>query len=257
LFSAAINGLIVLGCFVGIVVIQNRNIDKSEKKLSTEDYKKLVKDEKTHLGFLSHVPSMGIDNIIADWGYLRFIQYFGDVPARDKTGYGLLPKYYQLLVDKDPHFTDALSKLDVATSLFGGQPETSAGFLGRALSKIPKKFITSVPPYYLWRAKGNNELLFAGDVDAAEESYRHSIEWAKAYDDDESRRMIDINKSSLEFLANNPDSREARIGAWVGILANKPDKKTVERVIKEIKALGAQVVVEPNGNIKVSLPNNL
>jgi hypothetical protein len=257
LFSATINGLIVLGCFVGIFVIQNRNIDKSEKKLSAEDYKKLVKDEKTHLIFLSHVPSMGLNNIIADWGYLRFIQYFGDIPARDSTGYGLLPQYYRFLVDKDPRFTDALSKLDVATSLFGGQPETSAVFLGQALSKIPKKFITSIPPYYLWRAKGNNELLFAGNVDAAEESYRHSIEWAQAYDDDESRRMIDINKNSLEFLANNPDSREARIGAWVGILANRPDQKTVERVIKEIKILGAQVVVEPNGNIKVSLPDNL
>lgn len=257
LFSATINGLIVLGCFVGIVVIQNRNIDNSEKKVSTEDYKKLVKDEKTYLSFLNHVPSMGLNNIIADWGYLRFIQYFGDVPARNKTGYGLLSQYYQLLVDKDPLFTDALSKLDVATSLFGGQPETSAVFLGQALSKVPKKFITSIPPYYLWRAKGNNELLFAGDVDVAEESYRHSIEWAKAYDDEESRTMIDINKSSLEFLANNPDSREARIGAWVGILANKPDKKTVERVIEEIKALGAQVVVEPNGNINVSLPDSL
>jgi hypothetical protein len=249
------SGLIMLGCFVGIIVIQNRNIDKSEQELSAKDYEKLVNDEKVDLGFLHHVPSMGLDNIIANWTYLRFIQYFGDVPARDDTGYGLLPQHYQLLVDKDPHFTDALSKLDVATSLFGGQPEASAGFLGQALSKIPKKFISNIPPYYLWRAKGNNELLFAGNVDAAEESYRHSMEWAKAYDDEESRRMININKSSLEFLANNPDSREARIGAWMGILANRPDKKTVERVIKEIKTLGAQVVVEPNGNIKVSLPD--
>ncbi|MBE9195051.1 hypothetical protein IQ219_06950 [Synechocystis sp. LEGE 06083] len=257
MFAVTTNGLIMLGCFVGIVVIQNRNMDKSEQELSAEDYEELVNDEKINLEFLRRVPSMGLGNMIADWGYLGFVQYFGDVPARDNTGYGLLPQYYQLLVDKDPHFTDALSKLDVATSLFGGKPEASASFLGQALSKIPKRFITNIPPYYLWRAKGNNELLFAGNVDAAKKSYRHSMEWAKAYDDDESRRMININKDSLKFLANNPDSTEARIGAWVGILANRPDKKTVERVIKEIKALGANVVVEPNGNIRVTLPDNL
>jgi hypothetical protein len=253
-WSKLIPWLLILACGAGIVAVQNYSLNKSEGKLSKEDYQALELSEGVQLDLLRRSPAMGFDNIIADWVYLGFIQYFGDIPAREKTGYGLLPKQYQLLIEKDPLFTDALFKLDVATSLFGGQPKTSAEFLGQALAKIPKKFITNIPPYYLWRAKGNNELLFAGNVDGAKESYRQSIEWAKAYDDNESRRIIAISENSLAFLGNSPDSREARIGAWVGVLANRPDKKTVERVIREIQSLGAKVTVEPNGNITVNPP---
>ncbi|MCT0255087.1 hypothetical protein [Synechocystis sp. CS-94] len=245
--------LIIFGS-AGIVTIQNMSLGNVQNRLSEEDYEKLSQDEAIQLNLLHRSPSIGFDNIIADWVYLGFIQYFGDTPVRNQTGYGLLPEYYQVLVDKDPLFTDALSKLDVATSLFAGQPQVSAQLLGEALSKMPKKFITKIQPYYLWRAKGNNELLFLGNTDEAKESYRQSIDWAKAYGDEEGQKMVRISENSLRILEAKPDSKEARIGAWVGVLANRPDEKTVKRVIDEIEKLGGTVKIESDGRITVSLP---
>jgi tetratricopeptide (TPR) repeat protein len=252
--SSVVPWLIIVFCSVGVVVVQNMGLKSVQNQLSEEDYEKISQDEAIQLNFLVRSPSVGFDNIIADWVYLGFIQYFGDTPARNQTGHELLPKYYQLLVDKDPLFTDALFRLDVATSLFAGKPQVSADLLGEALAKMPRKFITKIQPYYLWRAKGNNELIFLGDIDAAKESYRQSIEWAKAYDDEESQKIVRISENSLRILAENPDSKEARIGAWVGVLANRPDEKTVKRVIEEIEKLGGKVTMQADGRITVSLP---
>jgi hypothetical protein len=124
------------------------------------------------------------------------------------------------------------------------------------LQKIPSKFTTNTPPYYLWRAKGNNELLFLGDTQATKESYIKSIEAAKAYDDDDSKRIIEISERSIQFLEKNPDSKLARIGAWVGVLSNRPDTKTVKRVIQEIEALGGKVTLTPDGKITVQVSKN-
>ena len=38
---------------------------------------------------LKNLPSFGFDNLIADWTFLKFLQYFGDDEARDVTGYDL------------------------------------------------------------------------------------------------------------------------------------------------------------------------
>jgi hypothetical protein len=120
---------------------------------------------------------------------------------------------------------------------------------------MPPKFLSNIPPYYLWRAKGNNELLFLGDLEAAKKSYAKSIESAESYDDKDSQRIIDISKRSIKFLEKNPDSKIARIGAWVNVLANRPDSKTVKRVIEEIQALGGKVIKTSHG-MTVQVPKD-
>jgi hypothetical protein len=116
--------------------------------------------------------------------------------------------------------------------------------------------MTKLPTYYLWRAKGNDELLFLGDLESTKKSYAKAIEWAKMYNDEDSRRIIDISEKSIHFLNKNPDSKSARIGAWVTVLSNRPDPKTLKRVIQEIEKLGGKAVKTPDGNLTIQLPKN-
>jgi hypothetical protein len=239
---------------LGIIKLQSPNVNISDQSLSLEEYKNDNAKEKNELLVVEQMPKLGFTNIVADWLYLGFIQYFGDVEAREKTGYELIPKYFTQIVEDDPHFTDAIYKLDVANTLFAGLPQTSTDLVGKSLASIRPKFIVNIPPYYLWRSKGNNQLLFFNDIDGAKKSYKKSIEWAKAYDSEDSRRIINISEESIHFLENNPTSKFAQISAWVSILANRPDEKTINRIIKQIEALGGKVNRKSDGTISVSLP---
>ena len=233
-----INALIIVGSLVGIGYLQSSDLTPSNKSLTANDYQKQVEKEKSALTIFRRTPSLGFSNVIADWLYLQFIQYFGDGLARDQSGYSLSGDYFEQIVERDPNFNDAISKLDVAESLFAGNPQKSVDLLEKSLEKQPVKFQTSIPSYYLWRAKGNNELLLLGDPQSAIRSYYQSILSAKAYDDDESRRIMGISEKSIKFLRTNPDSKLARIGSWVSVLGNRPDPKTVRRVVREIETLG-------------------
>jgi hypothetical protein len=253
-----INGLIISGSVGGILALQSLYLNPQNKSLTSTDYQRRTADEKSALNVFRRTPSLGFDNLLADWLYLQFIQYFGDNEARDKSDYSLLSEYFQQLVERDPRFNDAISKLDVALSLFAGDPQKSVEILTQALQNQPAKFETPIRSYYLWRAKGNNELLLLGDTESAKKSYYQSILSAKAYNDENSKRIMEISQRSIDFLEKNPDSKLARIGAWVTVLANRPDPKTMKRVIREIEALGGRVIFNPtNGEIKVQLPKGV
>ena len=247
--------LLVIFSVTGIVLLQYPETKKKDGGLTLTEYQTQEKQEKQQLNVLKKTPTIGFNNLVADWLYLSFIQYFGDAEAREKTGYSLIPDYFTEVVDKDPHFINAIFQLEVATSLFAGLPQTSIQLLDKSLQSIAPKFITNIPPYYLWRSKGNNELLFIGDIEATKKSYGKSIEWAGAYDDDESKRIIGISRQSLQFLEKNPDSKFARIGAWVGVLANRPDEKTIKRVSREIEALGGKVTRSKEGMLTIKVSN--
>ena len=183
LISLLFSCSIIIFSLVGIILLQYSGIQKKDKTLTAAEYQAQEKEEKLQLKFLNKTPAIGFDNVLADWAYLKFIQYFGDDEAREKTGYSLVPEYFSLVVDRDPRFVDALMPLEVATSLFAALPQKSVDLLGQALQRIPPKFLSNIPPYYLWRAKGNDELLFLGDLEATKKSYTKSIKWAGAYDD--------------------------------------------------------------------------
>ena len=247
--------LLIVFSITGIVLLQYPETEKKDGEFALTEYQTQEKQEKQQLNVLKKTPTFGFDNLVADWLYLNFIQYFGDAEAREKTGYSLIPDYFAEVVGKDPHFINAIFQLEIATSLFAGLPQKSIQLLDKILQSIPPKFITDIPPYYLWRSKGNNELLFIGDIEATKKSYGKSIEWAEDYNDDESKRIINISRQSLQFLDKNPDSRFVRIGAWVSVLANRPDEKTIKRVIQEIEALGGKVTRSKEGVLTIKVPN--
>jgi hypothetical protein len=116
-------------------------------------FKTEVKAEKVRLNLLQKVPAFGFDNLLGDWAFLNFIQYFGDDEARAATGYRLSPDYFDVIIDRDPKFLQAYFFLSGSGSLYAGMPERSVTLMEKGLKSLSPQS----PPksYYVWRYKGN------------------------------------------------------------------------------------------------------
>ncbi len=239
----------------GIIWLQKLRIEPAKEGLKATEYQKKENLEKLQLDVYKGLPSLGFNNLLADWFYLGFIQYFGDGEARGQTGYSLSPDYFQLVAERDPRFVDAILRLSVSTSLFAGYPAKSVEYMEKSLEKTPPKIISPVyPPYYLWIYKGVDELLFLGDVEAAKNSNTMAANWAETYPDEASQNVAKRRRQTVKFLEENPQSRAAQIGGWSQILSRASDDKTIERALAEIQALGGEILIAPDGNLSVRVP---
>lgn len=250
--------ILLISCTMGIVILQNSEIKNQTLKSTKDEYFKAETQEKLSLKLFQKVPSLGFQNLLADWLYLKFIQYFGDSEAREKIGYSLSPEFFSQVVDRDPRFIDAIAKLDTATSIFNGNPQKSVDLLTKSLNQIPPQLlVTGIRPYYIWVYKGINELLFLGDPEAAKKSYTMARNWTEKYTDQPSKRIASRTAETIKFLEKNPKSKIPQIGAWSTILSNNPDPRTVKRAIQEISKLGGQVTISPDGKLMVRVPPNI
>jgi hypothetical protein len=246
--------LTVCLCMLGVGLMQFPQLQKlsnSRETASLETLEAELKSERIRLNFLKQTPSFGYGNLIADWVYINFLEYFGDEEARGKTGYSFSPEYFEVILGHDPRFLAAYLSLSTSTSLYAGLPERSIELMEQSLQflspKVPEK------SYYIWRYKGIDELLFLGNSQAAKQSFVKSADWASKSSDEESKYIAEISQKTAKFLNRNPDSKIARISTWIMVLNNGVDEKSRTRAIKEIEALGGKVVSTPEGN-KIIMP---
>lgn len=251
LVGVSVVALLGAGAIVALQLPQLNQLNNQAKTASVADAQKQVESEKRELQLLRKVPSFGFDRLIADWTFINFLLYFGDEDARKKTGYSLSPEYFEIIVDRDPYFLKPYLFLSSSTTLYAGLPERSVALMNRGLKSLSPQ----VPfrSYYVWRYKSTDELLFLGDAQAAKNSLTKVAEWASTYSDDESKYVANYGRRTAAFLANNPYSKVAQIGAWTTILGNAFDDRTRRRAITRIQALGGIVTVTPQGEFDVRL----
>ncbi len=235
-------------CLFAVSSLQFPRMQKllSDKPTNTvEALEREIKAVEVRLKFLKKIPTFGYDNLIANWIYLNFLQYFGDDENRDKTGYRLSPQYFEIILKRDPRFVNAYLALSTSASMYAGMPEKSVKIMNEGLESlnpwVPKD------SYYIWRYKGVDELLFLGDYSAARKSFMSASQWASEHSDEESQLTASISRQTAEFIQKNPDSKNAQISAWGMVLSSGADKKTYQRAIREIEALGGKVVSTPQG----------
>lgn len=252
--AIALTGVIV-GCLGAIALLQQPQLQQIRSRNETAPIEVLQRDlaaERARLELLQKMPSFGFDNVVADWTFLNFLQYFGDIPARRRTDYRLSPDYFEVILDRDPRFLPAYIFLSTSTALYAGMPERSVAIATRGLGRLSP----TAPPqsFYAWRGVGIDQLLFLGDPQAARRSFETAATWGEASGLPEGQFSADISRRTAAFLAKNPNSTSAQIAAWTMVLGNAPDEKTRNLVLERLKSLGATVIQNPDGSLNIQPP---
>lgn len=242
---------IICLAIAGIIWLQQKTLtDKKQSPVTL--YAADAKSDEIFLETQARLPKMGFGNLLADWTFLRFIQYFGDTPAREAQGHTLTPRFFQIIVDNDPRFIQALLMLSGANSMYAFQPKTTVKLLNQALTQITPK-ISDLSPY-VWSYKGIDEMLFLGDNKSSQHSYEMAAKWALEQGGKDAKAVAERNQQTANFLAKNPDSKKARVSAWMSIMENALDDKVRRQAFQEIRALGGKVGVTPQGNLVITFP---
>ena len=190
--------------FTGFSAIRAK-VEAQENKADNQNtlfiFVKLIKEKATSSS-LNEVPKFGYDNLIADWAFLRFLQYFGDQKARKQVGYALSTDYFEIFVDRNPQFTEPYKFMSPATSIFAGRPDKSVKLINQGLQSLSPE--SSPNAYTIWISKASDELLFLGNNQAAKNSYLQAAKWAKNNPDPEAQRISAIVTQTAKFLSQNP-----------------------------------------------------
>jgi hypothetical protein len=250
-----ISGLISILCIAAIGGLQHSSMTKSTrdpKNVSVQNKYLHIEQTVDQLKILKNMPSIGFGNSIANYSFLQFLQYFGNEEARSINGYSMSPEYMSPVLAHDSHYKYFYLFLSESTTFYAGMPEKTVELMKEKLSSLKEN--RAPDSYYIWRYKGTDELLFLNKPKAAQHSFEMAAKWAKESTEKNSQLMAAISQQTADFLASDPDSTQAKIGAWADILTTSRDKQTQERAVKMIHELGGEVVVIDNGGVSIEYP---
>ncbi len=205
------------------------------------DPKQAEQQESVRLQMLKQFPTFGFDNLIADWTFLNFLQYYGDTPVREKTGYSLSPEYFDIITRRDPRFVDTYLFLSGTVSYQLAKPELAIQMMDRGIAALSPQIHPKA--FQVWRFKGLDQLLLLGDVPGSIKSHEMAAEWTKGTPD---VGLEPIYRQIADFLRKDPNSVPVRLESWATIYAQATqvkDKQTQARAQQEIEKLGWQLEV--------------
>ncbi|WP_416670289.1 hypothetical protein [Egbenema bharatensis] len=136
--SLIVGLLVMAACVVAIVSFQLPQLRQLESgaDLSVAEVNQAVEAERLQLQVLQRMPAFGFDNLLSDWAFLRFLQYFGDEPARSKTDYRLSPEFFEVVIGRNPNFLLAYTFLSTSTSIYAGKPERTIAIAQRGIESL-------------------------------------------------------------------------------------------------------------------------
>lgn len=247
--------IVIVAALVGIGLLQRPKLQEFSDRAakSVPEINRQTDAEHAKLLLLRRSPAFGYDNLMADWAFLGFLQYFGDEDSRVRTDYALSPEYFEIIVDRDPYFLQAYPFLSTSISLYAGMPDRSIALMNRGLSRLTPE--AQFDSFYVWRQKAIDELLFLGDTEAARKSFLTAADWAVQSGLPDSDAVVVQSRQTADFLAQNPDSTYAQINAWVMILTTTPDERARKTAIEKIQQLGGAIVSNPDGTFSVQRPS--
>lgn len=233
----------------GVLWLQQAKLNQSA--LNADDVDQVVEQKALRLSMLRQLPSFGFENLLADWVFLDFLEYFGDDEARDQSGYGLSPQYFELITQRNPRFVQVYPFLSSSVSYQLGQPKLALEMMRRGAKSLSPAM--DAQAFQIWRFMSLDQLLLLGDTKGAIQSLETAADWVEgtpyaAYQD----RF----RQTAEFLRQDPDSKVIRVSAWAEVYqraAAVGDQKTQERAKKEILALGGKIL-EKEGRLFIQAP---
>ncbi|MCC3592159.1 hypothetical protein [Microcoleus sp. PH2017_28_MFU_U_A] len=263
--SLLVNGVIGAAALAGVITMQSigqlggmTSVGVEEQKplsaISAASFKQAAQQEAQQealrLKMLKNLPSFGFDNLIADWTFLKFLQYFGDDEARNVTGYNLGQDYFDIVTQRDPRWADIYLFLSTAVSFYQGKPETAIKFIERGTNALSPQIHPQA--WIVWRTKGLDELLLLGDIPESIRSHEMAAEWVEKTPD--GKKLAPMFRATAEFLRRDPDSVPVRFNAWSAVYYQTTDKLVRQRAKQALVKLGARVQKDRDGKESFILP---
>ncbi|MCW6053518.1 hypothetical protein K4039_26555 [Lyngbya sp. CCAP 1446/10] len=264
--SLLLNGVIGAAALAGVITMQSigqlggmppvavPTVQKPLSAISAASFKQAsqqeAQQEALRLKMLKTLPSLGFDNLIADWTFLKFLQYFGDDEARDVTGYNLSQEYFDIITRRDPRRVEIYPFLSVAVSFYQAKPEIAVQLMERGTSALSPQIDPQA--WTVWRNKALDELLLLGDIPDSIHSHEMAADWVEQTP--KGRELAQIFRGTAEFLRRDPDSVPVRFAAWSTVYAQTKDKIVRLRAKQALVKLGAQVQKDRDGKESFILP---
>ncbi|WP_228041576.1 hypothetical protein [Planktothrix mougeotii] len=222
---------------------------KPSERISTSAAQQAQQQELARLKLLKTLPTLGYNNLLADWVFLGFLQYFGDDPAREKTDYELLNHYFDVIVTHDPLWVEMYNFLSTSVSFYQARPDLTVKLIERGLKSLsPEKNPSS---WLVWRIKGVDELLLLGDTQASVNSHQMAAKWAENTPDHAFAPRL---REFAEQLSQDPDNKFIRIQSWLMVYWATEDKLVRKRAIQELMELGVKIKTQENGELEFIIP---
>ncbi|WP_448527890.1 hypothetical protein [Parathermosynechococcus lividus] len=258
-WSDVIGLAVTLVALSSVAIMQRRSLetlqDPSGQVLTEAEYQRQTAQTIAQMEALAKLPALGFDNLVSDWAFLQFLQFFGDSDARRVTGYDQVPAFFRVIVAKDPRFVQSYPYLSTAITVYASQPKTSVELMAQGLTHLDPHYQPSA--YLVWVFRAMDELLFLGQGLAAAQSYDRAAEWAELQTDPHIREAAPYYRSLAQTLRNDPDSRMAQMNAWIWALVNAVSDRSRETAIENIERLGGEVSRLPDGSWQIRHPENL
>lgn len=238
-WSALATGAIGVAALVGVVLMQQFQLQRPS--LWVSDPSQAEQQESIRLQMLKQTPTFGFDNVIADWTFLNFLQYYGDTPVREKTGYSLSPEYFDIITLRDPRFVDMYLFLSGTVSYQLGKPELAIQLMDRGTTALSPQIHPKA--FQVWRFKGLDQLLLLGDAPGSIKSHEMAAEWVKGTPDAD---LEPIFRQIVDFLRKDPNSVPVRLQSWATIYSQAvqvKDKQTQLRAQQEVEKLGWELQI--------------
>lgn len=246
-WGTAMNLGVIAIAAIGVVGLQRQVI---EQATNVPENAEVLQDRmQVTLNLLGHLPSLGFDNAIANWAFLSYLQYFGDVATRAQTGYGLNDDFFDLITARDPRFLEVYPFATAGISYYLGDPETTIAYMERGTNALSPQVRPDA--FWLWRYKAIDQLLLLGDTDGAEYSMLQAADWARQVGE---TKMADFFQGTANFLHNDPDSVPVRFYAWLSVYQEAVDAPIRKRAEDELLLLGAVRRQLPDGRVTFQLP---
>ncbi len=227
-------------CLAGIVISQSQEYKKSAQQLNYANYLSQENQDARLIKFQKQSPNLGFDNLVADWSYLNFVQYFGDANARETIGYQLVPEYFEAISHIDPRFTQAHLRLSIANSMYAGNADQTIVLMNQVLESVDPESEESA---LLWTSKGLDELLFLGNKEAAINSYKTAAQWASLSENSGADGLTIKDLEQALESTDEIDLKEAQLRAWSSVLVHIRDNQKKQEIIDRIDNLRAEILV--------------
>jgi tetratricopeptide (TPR) repeat protein len=245
---AGLSSLLAIGAVSGITLMQRQRLQQTS--LSALPPAQQDQQEALYIKSLKYLPSQGFgfNNLIADWTFLRALQYLGDTEVRSVVGHGAAPAYFDVVSQRDPRFIESYVFASGTLSYELGMPEESIKLLDRGLAALDPQLHPGAQS--LWTMRAMDQLLLLGDAAGASDSYAKGAEWAKLAPDPEWQKDGATLQRLSAFLKTDPDSKRVRFWSWSTVFAQASatgNVRTQGRAREELLKLGAVEAKDKDG----------